>query len=795
MSRLIVKNLPAYLTQQKLRVYFEGKDGPGGTLTDVKLVLRPDGTSRRFGFVGYKTPTDAERAKKWFDRTFVDSSRISVEIVDDAPPPRPNKRPRLGPSPSEEAVVDSSTKVTTGKSTTKKTKTEAISKGKNKADDAQLDEFMQIMQPRTKKGPSWANEDATPLASTTTGIPVSASTSKKLTLKSKAVDTTNNGLEDGTQPSHTDTGLSDTDWLKRHTKQAIEESEDAVPEKAFSQSDGEGEVEAMDEVDDASAAEQADESFEDPTNATILQTGRLFLRNLSFACTETELQELFEQFGEVSQVHIPLDPTTKQPKGLAYVSFAKPTSALAAFEALDKSSFQGRLLHILPAVDRRAKTEESTDGKRKTLKQEKDTKRKTGAGREFNWAMLYMNSDAVASSIADRMNIPKSEILNPESDNAAVKLALAETHIINETKSFLESHGVILSALSPTAHPKRSDTTILVKNIPYGTSADTLRGMFSTYGELRRVLVPPAGTLAVIEYVHVADARNAFRGLAYRRLGNSVMYLEKAPLGMLAEGPADADAVVADGVAPVTDPNAPLEAAAQADGEEPALSAGTTLFVKNLAFSTTSAGLVQAVRHLSGFAFARVQTKVDPARPAARLSMGYGFVGFRTKEEAKRAMRGLEGFVLEGHALSVKWAGRGTEDEGGEQKGKPKTAKMVVKNLPFEATKKDVRELFGSQGQLKSVRLPRKFDRRTRGFAFLEFVSPHEAARAYAALRHTHLLGRHLVLEWAEDGDVDIDELRRKAGVGLGDGKEMPGRKRKIAFSEGDEAGVDGMDD
>lgn len=99
-----------------------------------------------------------------------------------------------------------------------------------------------------------------------------------------------------------------------------------------------------------------------------------------------------------------------------------------------------------------------------------------------------------------------------------------------------------------------------------------------------------------------------------------------------------------------------------------------------------------------------------------------------------------------------------------------------------------------AHAQLKSVRLPRKFDRRTRGFAFLEFISPHEASRAYSTLRHTHLLGRHLVLEWAEDGAADIDELRQKAGVGFGGGKAMPGRKRKLQLGdkEGDE-GDDGL--
>ena len=87
-----------------------------------------------------------------------------------------------------------------------------------------------------------------------------------------------------------------------------------------------------------------------------------------------------------------MDPNTKQPKCLAYVSFAKPDAALAAYEALDKTSFQGRLLHILPAVDRKGKVDEGdAEGKKRTLKQDRETKRKAAAGKEFNWAMLYMN--------------------------------------------------------------------------------------------------------------------------------------------------------------------------------------------------------------------------------------------------------------------------------------------------------------------------------------------------------------------------------------------------------------------
>ncbi|KAA1466873.1 hypothetical protein DENSPDRAFT_831780 [Dentipellis sp. KUC8613] len=758
MSRLIIKNLPAYVTPARLKEHFVQPKGPGGTITDVKVALKQDGTSRRFGFVGYKSDAEAAKAKEWFDKTFIDSTRVRVDIVDgakDAPAPRPNKRPRLGPSPSENEAGPSTVKTPAPSAEPKKSKKEA-----------QFDEFMKVMLPETRKGPSWA--DAPPPAP-----------KDKAKTKSKGKDSTTEVSEEASGDAEQPEGLSDLEWMRRRMKEGVEE-------KAFEQSDdegGEGEV----TPDDTAAASLED--AKDPTKETILQTGRLFVRNLAFSCTEDELRTLFQPFGQISQIHIPLDVATKQPKGLAYVTFAQPDAALSAYEALDKKSFQGRLLHILGAVDRKGNVAvEEVNNKKKTLKDERNDKRKSMAGKEFNWSMLYMNSDAVLSSVADRMNVSKADILDPESSNAAVKLALAETHVIQETKTYLESQGVILSSFTTKG---RSNTTILVKNIPYGTTVEQIRELFEGYGTLSRVLVPPAGTMAVVEFIQADEARKAFRGLAYRRLGNSVIYLEMGPLGMFQAPPEDAtEPVTANGVKPVTIEDQEPSAAAAA---EPSVAAGTTLFVKNLAFSTTSERLTQVFRHLPSFAFARVQTKPDPKRPGARLSMGYGFVGFKTVEACQKAAKGMQGYVLDGHALSVKFAGRGQEEDEDGEKGKDKssTTKMLVKNVPFEATKRDIRELFGSHGQLKSVRLPKRFDQRTRGFAFLEFVTRHEAENAYNALRHTHLLGRHLVLQWADEGDQDIEELRKKAGVGYGEGKELPGRKRKLALDDDGDAGGD----
>lgn len=74
-----MKNLPSYISDERIKEHFSSQ---GGTITDVKLVHRPDGTSRRFAFVGFKTDNDAAKARAYFDRSYIDTSRISVLVVD-----------------------------------------------------------------------------------------------------------------------------------------------------------------------------------------------------------------------------------------------------------------------------------------------------------------------------------------------------------------------------------------------------------------------------------------------------------------------------------------------------------------------------------------------------------------------------------------------------------------------------------------------------------------------------------------------------------------------------------------
>ena len=98
-------------------------------------------------------------------------------------------------------------------------------------------------------------------------------------------------------------------------------------------------------------------------------------------------------------------------------------------------------------------------------------------------------------------------------------MALGETEVIQETKDFLESHGVRLNAFETNVDDERSKTTILVKNLPFETSEADLRLLFSPFGDLGRVVCPPTGVMGIVEFTEAKRAKKAFAKLAYAKVG------------------------------------------------------------------------------------------------------------------------------------------------------------------------------------------------------------------------------------------------------------------------------------
>jgi len=72
----------------------------------------------------------------------------------------------------------------------------------------------------------------------------------------------------------------------------------------------------------------------------------LFVGNMSFQTSESELRALFEPFGQVTRVHIAMDRETGRARGFAFVEMNNDEEAAKAIAALDGKEVGGRNLKV-----------------------------------------------------------------------------------------------------------------------------------------------------------------------------------------------------------------------------------------------------------------------------------------------------------------------------------------------------------------------------------------------------------------------------------------------------------------
>jgi RNA recognition motif-containing protein len=96
----------------------------------------------------------------------------------------------------------------------------------------------------------------------------------------------------------------------------------------------------------------------------------IFVGNLSFDATQSDVKKLFDDFGNVASVVIVMRKEKKAPKsrGFGFVQMPDQQQALAAIAALNAKEFMGRVLDVNPA---RPKTE---DERKSELKQKRQLK-------------------------------------------------------------------------------------------------------------------------------------------------------------------------------------------------------------------------------------------------------------------------------------------------------------------------------------------------------------------------------------------------------------------------------------
>lgn len=342
-SRIFIKGLPPTFTDVEFRKHFS----QNREITDAKIF-----PNRRIGYIGYKTPEDAQKAVKYFNKTFIRMSRIGVEL---ARPPAEGQ-PRIG---------DGSERPTARRESLEKDKPEGQKERRLSAgevaekQDPKLKEFLEVMRPKSKKR-AWeddvakATEEATVQEGNTT-INVAATEdqsddeyenvprqTKKLKKDAAPAEETDRPAE--TQPTDDNEqdgdnevteataggtqsqqpALSDADWARSRTSRLLGLLDDdeggtvgeAQQDREDSSSDGGAEVQKGESksapVEDPASSmptppsdtNEIDAIFKtlDGDTDAVRSSMRLFVRNLPYDVKNEDLQAAFERFGHLEEV-------------------------------------------------------------------------------------------------------------------------------------------------------------------------------------------------------------------------------------------------------------------------------------------------------------------------------------------------------------------------------------------------------------------------------------------------------------------------------------------------------------
>jgi RNA recognition motif-containing protein len=82
---------------------------------------------------------------------------------------------------------------------------------------------------------------------------------------------------------------------------------------------------------------------------------KLYVGNLTYNITETDLQELFSHYGTVQSAQVIVDRETNRSKGFGFVEMDSDAEAQAVIQGLHEHEYDGRRLTVNEAKPREAR--------------------------------------------------------------------------------------------------------------------------------------------------------------------------------------------------------------------------------------------------------------------------------------------------------------------------------------------------------------------------------------------------------------------------------------------------------
>ena len=90
----------------------------------------------------------------------------------------------------------------------------------------------------------------------------------------------------------------------------------------------------------------------------------IFIAGLSYATTDADLSDLFQEYGEISSAKVITDRQTGRSKGYGFVEMEDEAAANKAIAELNEAEFDGRKIAVSEAKPREPRQERSFNNNR-----------------------------------------------------------------------------------------------------------------------------------------------------------------------------------------------------------------------------------------------------------------------------------------------------------------------------------------------------------------------------------------------------------------------------------------------
>lgn len=151
--------------------------------------------------------------------------------------------------------------------------------------------------------------------------------------------------------------------------------------------------------------------------------------------------------------------------------------------------------------------------------------------------------------------------------------------------------------------------------------------------------------------------------------------------------------------------------------------------------------------------------------PVTKRSKGYGFISFKDKQDAERAMIEMNGKLLGDRIIKVNWANQKINGDLTKSTQSLGNTSVYIGNLSSDVQVEHIHKVFCAFGVIVNIKLFAD-----RGIAFVKFTTHQAASDAILNMNHKDGLGMNIIkCSWGKEKSQQTNHFEDDAPPGFSD--------------------------